>query len=67
MVAKGAGTAHETYTVRGFIERGGERERMLRQDLKGWYGREAATVSRKDVREWVAKIAKRPPTLPVAS
>ena len=72
VVAKVAETAHETYTVRALIDhyvtehldktkRGGERERMLRQDLKKWYGREVATVSRKDVKELVAKIAKRAP------
>jgi len=72
VAAKVAETAHETYTVRALIDhyvtehldktkRGGERERMLRQDLKKWYGREAAAVSRKDVKELVARIAKRAP------
>jgi hypothetical protein len=72
VVARVAETAHETYTVRAVIDhyvteyldktkRGGERERMLRRDLKKWYGRGAATVPRNDVKELVAKIAKRTP------
>jgi integrase len=42
-------------------KRGAERERTLRQDLKKWYGREASSLTRRDVKELLAAIAERAP------
>lgn len=63
--------AHGAYTIKDLIddyaaalartERGHERERALRHDLKKWYGRPAADVRAKDVRELVAAICARAP------
>ena len=45
------------------LKRGAERERMLRNDLSAWFPREAASVSRVDVRELVDSIVTRAPDI----
>jgi integrase len=42
-------------------KRGAERERTLRQDLRKWYARDAASVTRKEVKQLVASVAERAP------
>ncbi len=69
-----AEAARDAYTLKSVIDayatehlaatkRGAERERTLRQDLKRWYRREAATVTRKDVKALLEAIAARAPNI----
>ena len=72
--ATAANEAQTAYTVRALVndycrtvlaptKRGSERERMLRNDLKSWFLREASAVRASEVRELVAVIAARAPDI----
>jgi len=50
-------------TVLASTKRGSERERMLRNDLETWFGREAAAIRGPEVRELIATIAQRAPDI----
>jgi integrase len=45
----------------GALRKGWERERAMRQDLKRWYTRQAASVSRKELKALLEAIALRAP------